>query len=82
MGVRKNPEDWEKWKCGKLPTGRNLVSGIMQYETCHFSRSSVLAGQCGQPGHLFHEYEKPVYGPLAPGKVSVDTLFEELENLT
>ena len=81
LGRRDYTDMWEVWKCSKLPTGRNLISGVQQFETCKYSRSSVSPQQCGTEGRLFERYTPPEHRPSAGGKASADALLEQLENL-
>ena len=76
IGVRHYTQTWEQWKCGKLPTGINVVSGELQYENCLSSRISALQSQCGPEGRLFERYVPP---SSAGGKASAQDLLDELE---
>lgn len=79
VGVRRNPEDAERWRCSRLDVQRDLVSGVKHYFLCTNVRADPH--MCGTQGLWFLRYEQPEHRPSAGGKASADALLEQLEKL-
>lgn len=79
IGVRSNKHDAKQWKCGKGPSHKDSVSGLMVYDlTCYEARAE--GRECGPAGKLFAAYTPPEHtAPSRGGQgKSADSLLGEL----